>query len=95
MSLSKARKASEESRCKVLLIFNPALYWCEWSATHPGFLTQRKNSDTHKLGDRVSQRAGLDNLEKKISCPGWNLDKDRPARGLVALLTVIIMYLVI
>jgi len=71
MSLSKARKANRESWCTALLIFNPALYWDEWSATYPGFLTPKKEiryTLARRVGEPKSRFWQLGG--KKTSCAG-------------------------
>lgn len=70
MLLSKARKANRESRCIILLTSNSALYWSEWSATHPGFPVPKKEL-RYPLDRRVGEpKSRSGQFGVKISCPG-------------------------
>jgi len=54
-------------------------------------LPGKKSSSTHRIGDLVGPRAGLDGVAKrgnrKPQPPAGNLNSGRPARSLVTILT--------
>jgi hypothetical protein len=92
LSLSKARKRHVGTEDVQLYSFlTPHYTEVDGEQRIPASLPPRKNLDTYWLGERVSPRVGLDNLEKRSLVPAGIRTEDHPTRSLVCVKTIINM----